>query len=131
MMSQINKNPIDYSPLQKALSSLQEALKNKPANDLERDGVIQRFEYAFELSWKMIRKHLFGLGRASVSSSPKPLLRDAHQENLIEDIEKWFGFLEARNLSSHTYNDKSADEVFQAAQSFPPYVSALIDQLKS
>lgn len=121
---------IDLSSLETALVTLRDSLKRPPANLLERDGVIQRFEYTFELSWKMIRKVLLAMGRIDVSASPKPLLRDAHQEHFLEDIEKWFGFLEARNQTSHIYDSKIAEKVYRAAQEFAPYGEALLEKLR-
>ena len=85
---------LDFTPLERALQTLQDAQVRPPQNDLERDGVIQRFEYTFELCWKSIRKALLFLGRAEVSGSPKPLFRDAMEEHFIGTIEPWFAYLE-------------------------------------
>ncbi|MBI2605125.1 MAG: nucleotidyltransferase substrate binding protein [Deltaproteobacteria bacterium] len=122
---------ISFEPLEKALDSLKKAVATAPKNELERDGVIQRFEYTFEMAWKSIRKCLFELGRKEVSSSPKPVLRDALEENLISDIQQWFEFLEARNFTSHTYNELSANEVYSRAKDFPPVAETLLEKLKA
>src|SRR5437868_517537 len=98
------KKKISFEPLEEALKTLVDAVSSPPKNDLERDGVIQRFEYTFEICWKSVRTKLFSLGRTQISSSPKPLLRDALEEGLIENIDVWFAFLEARNSTAHTYN---------------------------
>jgi len=103
---------IDFSSLEDALKSFEEAMQTPPKSELERDGVIQRFEYTFELCWKSIRKLLLEEGRAEVSSSPKPLFRDALQEHLITDIDIWFAFIDARNRTTHTYRRKTAEQVF-------------------
>ena len=58
-----NPKDIDFSSLEKAAASLKQALERPPKNDLERDGVIQRFEYTFELCWKFIRRLLLAMGR--------------------------------------------------------------------
>jgi nucleotidyltransferase substrate binding protein (TIGR01987 family) len=120
---------LEFTHLEKTLHSLQSALIHPPKNDLERDGVIQRFEYTFELCWKSIRKLLLSQGRNEVSGSPKPLLRDALEEGLIDNLELWFNFLEARNHIAHTYNEKQAQQVYQYAQSFAPHAEALLIQL--
>lgn len=104
----------DFTPFERALRSLQAAQAQPPRNDLERDGVIQRFEYTFEWCWKSIRRALLYLGRSDVSGSPRPLLRDALEEHFIQDIEPWFAYLEARNTTSHIYNNDQAEKVFQA-----------------
>lgn len=122
--------PSDFTPLERALQSLKEAQVQPPRNELERDGVIQRFEYTFELCWKSIRKCLFFLGRAEVSGSPRPLFRDALEEHLIHDIEPWFAYLEARNLTSHIYNRDQAEKVFEAIKGFAVHAEALLTAIK-
>jgi nucleotidyltransferase substrate binding protein (TIGR01987 family) len=121
---------IDFSSLEKALASLKQALEHPPKNDLERDGVIQRFEYTFELCWKFIRRSLLTMGRSEVSNSPRPLFRDAFEEHWISDPKPWFGFLEARNEITHTYDSRQADKVFQMAGQFPPYAESLLGAMK-
>lgn len=121
---------IDLARLDAALASLKEAVAREVSNDLERDGAIQRFEYTFEMSWKTIRRFLRALGRNEVSGSPKPVLRDAIEENLIRDVEKWFEFLEARNRSSHIYSEAEALRVYALAKAFPPYVDSLLNELR-
>lgn len=122
--------PLDFTPLARALQSLKEAQAQPPRNELERDGVIQRFEYTFELCWRGIRKALLFLGRAEVSGSPKPLLRDALQEHFIHDIEAWFAYLEARHATSHIYNRDQAEKVFNAIQGFSEHAEALLHALQ-
>ena len=121
---------LDFSNFEKAVGTLADALSKESLSDLERDGVIQRFEYTFELAWKMARKTLMALGRTEVSGSPKPVLRDAQEENLITDIEKWFSFLEARNLSTHIYSQEEAENVHTVAKEFLPYAKQLLKTLK-
>ncbi len=121
---------LDFSHLEKTLFSLKDALKAPPRSELERDGVIQRFVYTFDLSWKSVRKLVTALGKADVSGSPKPLLRDAVKERLFTDLKSWFGFLEARNLTAHIYGREEAEKVFAAAKWFPPFVEELLGNLK-
>lgn len=121
---------LDFENFENALKTLEQALSKDNLSELERDGVIQRFEYTFELAWKMIRKTLVALGRNDVSSSPKPVLRSAMEEGLIGDVKKWFGFLEARNLSTHIYSQEESDKVFNAAKDFLQAATGLLKQLK-
>ena len=120
---------IDFQALSNALATFDEAIASGPKNQLEKDGTIQRFEFTFELCWKSIRKLLLELGRQEVSSSPKPLFRDAHQEGLIEDINIWFSYIDARNRTSHTYNKKTANEVFNEIQDFGKHANKLLRKL--
>src|SRR5580692_5748775 len=98
-MSPPSEREIDLSSYERALASLRAAFEAPPRSDLERDGAIQRFAYTFERCWKFIRRYLRAMGRAEVSASPRPLLRDALEEHLIDDIDPWFDFLEARNAT--------------------------------
>lgn len=125
-----SKNNLSTKSFENALSSLQQALGKAPLSELERDGVIQRFEYTFEMAWKTIRQLLVVLGRAEVSGSPKPVLRDAVEEGLLTDLDLWFDFLEARNASSHSYNNITADEVHGKAKEFAPHAAALLEKIK-
>ena len=121
---------LDFTPLEKAIRSLDAAFMRPPQNDLERDGTIQRFEFTFELCWKSIRKLLHGFGKTEVSASPKPIFRDALEENLISDIQLWFEFLEARNNIAHVYNEKQAQQVFEVAKRFLPCAKNLLAELQ-
>ena len=70
------------------------------------------------------------LGRQDVSSSPKPLFRDAHQEGLIKDISIWFKYIDARNRTSHTYNKKTAEQVYNDIKDFAGDALSLLENLK-
>lgn len=125
----MKESQINFKSLAAALSSFNEAIETKTKSVLERDGTIQRFEYTFELCWKSIRKLLLEMGRNDTSSSPKPLLRDAFEEGLISDLYIWFKFLYARNRTSHTYNLKTADEVYNDILDFGIQAQKLLDNL--
>ena len=114
-----------------ANQSLKDALTPPPANDRERDGALQRFEYTVELSWRLIRKHLLALGRSDVGASPKPMIRAAASEGWIENVDAWLAFIEARNLTSHSYKQNIANQVFEAAKDFPVHVDKLIQHLRN
>ena len=118
-----------YEAFEWALTTLDEALSKPPANDLERDGVIQRFEFTFECAKRSIRECLIALGRVDVSSSPKPLLRDAHAERLIDSVNEWFEFVEARTNAARVYTPRMAEEVYEAAVRFAPKARELMVRL--
>lgn len=104
---------------EKALASLREAIDFLKArtNDLEhkiaRDAVIQRFEFCVELAWKVSAKLL-----GSSATTARPVVRQMAQNSLIHDPLVWFDFIEARNKTSHTYNERIAQEVLQTALLF-------------
>lgn len=103
--------------------------KLKEASELElteinRDAAIQRFEFTFELAWKTIQEYIRDQGLDC--KSPKSCLRTAAEIDLVENIEIWFEYLKARNLISHTYNEKLSNEVYNSAVKFSAEVDSLL-----
>lgn len=117
------------TPLRRALESLEVALRESKT-EIVRDATIQRFEYTYELAWKMIKRHLEWSGESEADSlTRKELFREAARIGLIADAEKWFEYHEARNKTSHTYDQEIADEVYQAAQAFAADARRLLSAL--
>jgi len=110
---------------EKAVSRLEDAL-NQEKNDFLRDSVIQRFEFTFELSWKASKKVM-----GSNSSAPKMIIREMAQEGLITEPKVWFEYLEARNLSTHTYKEELAEKVYATAKKSLPDFKELFKKLKA
>lgn len=94
-------------------------------------GVIQRFEFTYELAWKMIQRWI----RMNVSleaAEPltrKDLFRIAARQSLITDPEQWFQYHIARNVSSHTYDESLAETVFETAVRFATDARMLLNEL--
>lgn len=72
-----------------------------------RDSIIKKFEYTFELSWKTIKAYLEEEGYEEMSS-PRKVLKQAFESNIISDEEVWSNMLEARNSTAHTYDEEKA-----------------------
>ena len=108
-------NNLTVEPLKKALNTLTSALTSTPS-ELERDGLIQRFEYTLELSWKISKKVLFENGVEA--ESPKAIFREMAQLGWINEPEMWFGFLKARNKTNHIYHKEVAEEIFSEIPRF-------------
>lgn len=102
-------NKIIFTPFIKGFQSLDEALKQAKTK-LEKAGAIQRFEFCYELSWKTLKRVLSY--RGIEANSPREVFREAARENLIDDPEKWFKYLDYRNLTVHTYNEETAEKIF-------------------
>ena len=94
-----------------ALRVLDEAMLKPPANPLERDGLIKRFDYCFEISWKSADKVLQFHGLKA--DTPRNIFRELARIGWINNPEQWIEFLEARNKTSHLYHEKLAEELFQ------------------
>ena len=73
-------------------------------NELEREGVIQRFEYTFELAWNTLKDRVEYGGIVLTEATPRNVIRQAFAARLIADAEIWMDMLTDRNLMSHTYD---------------------------
>lgn len=116
---------LNFTSLHKAIVALEKGntiYHNKKEQEVQQDemeiiqsGIIQNFEVCYEISWKLMKKWLEeNIGRIEVDGvSRKELFRIAAQNKLIEDIDKWFKFHEARNMTSHDYDGIKAEEVFR------------------
>ncbi len=125
----MKENKIILSPFAKAITSLKKAL-NQPRNEYTRDATIQRFEYTYELSWKLLKRVLseeYGVKESLI----KNIYREAGRKELIDDVKKWFSFHTARNLTSHTYNEQTAEETYAVAKLFIIEAENLLNKLVS
>lgn len=100
-------------------------------SDLEKEGVVQRFEYTYELAWKTLKDYLENSGMVIAPVTPKQVIKEAFAAKLINSGEVWIRMLDHRNLLSHTY-DRS---VFYAAISaiekdYLPVIRELHTRLK-
>ena len=110
---------IDYTKFRQSLARLQEQNKNcltpNPALlELDREGiaesVIQRFETCYDCLWKVLKRYLIEeLGIADPPNSPKPILRSAFENNLLEaPLSQWLKYANVRINTSHDYDGEKA-----------------------
>lgn len=117
---------------EKALTALKEAIvyygkENILQNQkIIRDAVIQRFEFSFELAWKVSLKT-----KGAPFTAPKDAIREMARWGLIDDPIQWFLFLEARNDPSHSYDEDVAQKVFQISLQFVSFGEQLLLKLKT
>lgn len=117
-----------FQNFDKAYSLLSEALKGGPnaLSPLEKEGVIQRFEYSFELAWKTIKDYLFESGMLVNPLTPRQVLKEAFGARMIVDGQVWVDMLDHRNLLSHTYDDAVfAEAVSAIAERYLPAMTEL------
>lgn len=89
----------------KAYSQLSLAIKDfENLSLLEKEGLIQRFEYTFELAWKTLKDYLEA--QEVKVSFPREVIKSAFHYGLIEDGDTWMDMLEKRNLMAHTYDEE-------------------------
>lgn len=98
--------------LDNAIQSLKEGLLEE-ADDLRIDGVLQRFEFTFELSWKCIKDYLEMQGVVSNIGSPREIIQLAFKHNIISDGEKWIEMMLSRNNLSHMYDKEISRNIYQ------------------
>jgi len=130
---------LELTSFRKAIDSLRESLdwyrdeSTVAPSEILRDSAIQRFEYTYELGWKMMRRWLeANIGATYVDGiSRKELFRMAAEQRLIDDPLKWFEYHEARNQSSHTYDESVAQDVFNVVGSFLDDVEKFLKVLES
>ena len=97
-----------------AAAFLQDVMQ-QPKNDYMRAAAIQSFEVSFELSWKYLQQWFRVQGLDL--NSPREVIRQAFQANLIEDGAEWLRFADTRNLTTNTYRQQLADEVYDIVKS--------------
>lgn len=113
----------NFSEYTNAVSRLKEAI-SQPKNEFIRDSVIQRFEFCVELAWKSAKKSM-----GTQTSSPKDVIREMAQSSYIDNIELWLRAIDMRNLSSHTYKEDLAEQVYGFVCSFYPEFESLAERL--
>lgn len=138
-------SPLDFSSLKNAIASLQDALsvvgdaswfteQNPRVQKTLIAGVVQNFEFVYELSIKMLRRQL-ELEADSAESIDhlgyRDMLRTAGEKGLISDVEKWFDYRYLRNLTSHTYDIEKAKKVYEQTLFFVEDAVTLLQSLES
>lgn len=96
---------------QRACKRLDEATKLEPVNDIIFDGVIQRFEFTFELSWKLLKLHLEFTGIGELRS-PRATIREAYAAGIIDNGDEWISMMEDRNKTSHIDDEEEAKIIY-------------------
>lgn len=123
------QQPFLVAPLQRAVVALKAAL-SAPDDEFVRDSIVKRFEFTYEIAWKLMRRHLAWAALEAPPETRRDLFRASARAGLIEDPEAWFVFHEARNLTSHTYNEAHATRVIATARQFLPAAQFLLTELE-
>ena len=121
---------LKWEDYHRAMDSLRIAVKwERDADNMYLDATIQRFEFCFELAWKLMKSALAYEGIEA--SSPRSSIREGWKQGLIDSAEKWLDMLEKRNLSSHTYNETTAMDVYNCIiGEYLDLLSALENKIK-
>ncbi len=121
---------LDLSNLEKALKSYENAILfsnerleakiSETEKNVIKAGVIQNFEFTYELCWKFMKRWLeLNLTPGSMDGiSRKELFRHALENKLIDSFNDWVKYHELRKTTSHTYNEDIADEIYNVSEAF-------------
>lgn len=126
---------LDLTSLERALAALNRGLARWQAapTDAElRDACIQRFEFTFELSWKMLKRRLqldLPNAQAVDSMTWRALVRAGAEQGLIQDVDAWMIYRNKRNITSHTYDEVKAIEVASVIPAFAQDARDLLRRL--
>lgn len=123
----IGMTEIDFTPLKKAIAVFEE-FRTDMVTHRDKAGAVQAFEFCYELSWKMMQRVLKNDGQES--GSPKDVFRKAQKLGIIDSAESWFDFQSLRNITSHTYNIKSLEDVIVGFEAFSNALNMLIKNLE-
>ncbi len=102
-----------YSNFKKAINKLGDVANNRSVeslSELEKEGLIQRFEYTFELAWKTLQDLLAYKGYVDIKG-PKPVLEQSLKDGYLQDESGWRKMKTSRELTSHTYNNDTAQGI--------------------
>lgn len=91
---------------------LDESDKGFVLDEMIKEGLIQRFEYTHELAWNVMKDYATYQGNTTVGGS-RDATREAFSLQLIRDGNVWMDMIGSRNMTSHTYNDATAEEIYR------------------
>ena len=87
-------------------------MDERPLSRLEKQGAIQAFEFTHELAWKSLKDFLQARGNQELFGS-RDVTREAFKLGLIEDGQNWMEMIKSRNLTSHTYDEATAEDILE------------------
>lgn len=136
--------PLELSSLRKAVAAFEAVLAksrdeafmatlDRVAKNAVKSGVVQHFEFTYELSWKFMKRWLETNISPFVADgvTRRELFRLAAENRLIEDVEEWMRHHEARNLTAHTYEPAIAEKVYGRANGFARDARKLLSALEA
>lgn len=115
----------------RALSRLHEILERDPLTEVERDALIKRFEFSFEILWKCAKDYLYEVDGVD-AASPKKVIRSSRESGLLGDEETRLALLmtDDRNLASRTYDEEFAAEFADRVKHYEPVLLAWLDRME-
>lgn len=118
---------LDISSLLKSRNKFEEFRKHLDTEQ-NKAGSIQAFEFSYELAWKTMKRFCEKSGKTPYIL--KDVFREAAVSGLISDLTRWFKFIEIRNITVHTYNEKNLELVINIFDDFSDALNELINNLE-
>ena len=122
-----------FQNYKKALVTMESAIDiadSRELSELEKQGVIQGFEFTFELAWNVMKDYLEEQGITGIIGS-KNAVKQAFNNGLIENGEIWMDMIESRNISSHSYDEEIAEKLRQKIiEIFYSHLTAFAEKMK-
>ena len=113
----------------KALQRLDEALAVENPNSFIYDSVIKRFEFTYELAWRLMKSYIEYQGGADVRFA-RDVFREAYAKGLIKEGEVWLQMLQDRNISSHTYNEDESKQIYERVKKYRQHFRQLAHDIE-
>ena len=102
-----------FNSFNKAFNQLERFVAKEELNEMEEQGLIKAFEYTYELSWKTLQDLLKEKGYSDVVG-PRPVIEQSFHDGYITKGKEWMRMHNSRNLTSHTYDKETAEEIVKA-----------------
>jgi len=103
-----------FNNYRKALARLGDAValsEERDLSDLEQQGLIQGFEFTFDLAWKTLQDLLREMGSPNSNGGPNVIITQSFEDGYIGELEGWKALKKSRELTSHSYDEETADEI--------------------
>jgi nucleotidyltransferase substrate binding protein (TIGR01987 family) len=113
----------------KALQRLEEALAVKNPDTFIYDAVIKRFEFTYELAWRLMKSYIEYQGGADVRFA-RDVFREAYAKGLIKEGEVWLQMLQDRDISSHTYDEEESKRIYERVKKYWQHFSDLAQDIE-
>jgi len=116
-----------FNHFSKALSQLTRFIEKGALNELEKQGLIQSFEYTFELAWNTLKDYFEAQGETNIHGS-RDVFRLVFRRGMIEDGETWMDMIKSRTLTAHAYDEEIAEKITAdiTTRYYPEFVTLAI-----
>nr|WP_319538480.1 nucleotidyltransferase substrate binding protein [uncultured Methanospirillum sp.] len=121
---------VNFCKAEKMLTEAVGLYYNRPLTPIEKQGFIKTFEFTFELAWKVMKDYIMYQGDPDVMGS-RDVIRKAFSLGLIKDGDTWISMIASRNLTSHTYDEKTMEETLALiAGEYHPLFEAFLERME-